>query len=447
MILPGAFEQRMRNRLGNDFDKFRNDLESDPVVSIRLNPAKPFQASYPTAVPWCKSGRYLPVRPVFTLDPLLHAGAYYVQEASSMFLEHALKHVADLSKPMRVLDLCAAPGGKSTHLLSVLSQESLLVSNEVIRSRSSILSENITKWGQANVVVTNNDPAAFQSLPGYFDIIVVDAPCSGEGLFRKDNDAINEWSEDAANLCALRQRRILTDVWPALKEGGLLVYCTCTYNEEENERNLEWFTSVDPSAEFLKLDHVPTGVTEVHHQRAIGYQLFPHRIHGEGFFLSVLKKNSATDIPGQSRKREPLKVAKDLPSEWLTGEFDGQLIADLWVVWPKKFTDDVHVLSEHLNIVSRGTAIGTVAKNKLIPDQALALSVHLNRAATTPIELNHEEALSYLRKNVNIGNHDLLTDGSRGHALVTHQGIGMGWINRIGNRINNLYPPHWRIRM
>ena len=179
-------------------------------------------------------------RPSFTFDPLFHAGTYYVQEASSMFLEQALKQSVDLSQPLRVLDLCAAPGGKSTLLQSLLNKESLLVSNDVIKSRAAILEENIVKWGAANVVVTNNDPAHFARLENYFDAIVIDAPCSGSGLFRRDPEAINEWSENNVQLCSQRQQRIVADVWPALKQNGILIYSTCSYSAEEDEAILDW---------------------------------------------------------------------------------------------------------------------------------------------------------------------------------------------------------------
>ena len=214
--LPKEFEHALRGKLGDSFTHFLNCLEEPSPTSIRLNPNKPFTLEG-ESVGWCKWGRYLEQRPVFTLDPALHAGAYYVQEASSRFLEQAIVQTVAVSKPIRVLDLCAAPGGKSTHLLSLLHPESVLVSNEVIRSRASILAENIQKWGHSNVVVTNNDPEDFSKLPGFFDVIVVDAPCSGEGLFRKDPHAMEEWSPANVELCAKRQRRILEDVWPALK--------------------------------------------------------------------------------------------------------------------------------------------------------------------------------------------------------------------------------------
>src|SRR6185295_2766131 len=224
----------------------------EQVTSIRVNPLKMPVASsewsvgdthdspLTTHVPWSQYGYYLSQRPSFTFDPLFHAGCYYVQEASSMFLEQALKQTVDLSRSLKVLDLAAAPGGKSTHIQSLISKDSLLVSNEVIRSRSNILKDNIIKWGGDNVVVTNNDPKQFGKLENYFDGIVVDAPCSGSGLFRRDEQAIGEWSENNVQLCSQRQQRILADVWPALKKEGVLIYSTCSYSKEEDEEIVGW---------------------------------------------------------------------------------------------------------------------------------------------------------------------------------------------------------------
>src|SRR5882672_6633107 len=214
-FLPPAFAQRMQAQLQQNWKEFLSVHEQPSPTSIRVNPLKSnFKDS--EKIPWTDFGYYLEQRPSFTFDPLFHGGAYYVQEASSMFLEQALKQTLDLSQPLQILDLCAAPGGKSTHLISLLSAQSLLVANETIRSRATVLAENIQKWGASNVVVTNNDPEDFQRLEGFFDVMVVDAPCSGEGLFRKDPNASKEWSEDNVALCALRQQRILSQVWPAL---------------------------------------------------------------------------------------------------------------------------------------------------------------------------------------------------------------------------------------
>jgi 16S rRNA C967 or C1407 C5-methylase (RsmB/RsmF family) len=252
MELPKSFVERMQGQLGQAYTRFEQALQEPAPVSIRLNRRKLPITPLLNPVPWTDSGHYLPERPLFTLDPRLHAGAYYVQEASSMFLEQALRQTVELSQPLQVLDLCGAPGGKSTHIASLLTEDSLLVANEVIRSRASILAENVTKWGSGNVLVTSNDPRDFGRLPAFFDVMVVDAPCSGEGMFRKDVQAIQEWSEENVKLCAQRQQRILLDVWEALKPGGTFIYSTCTWNEAENECNMAWLAEQE-NAQSLSL--------------------------------------------------------------------------------------------------------------------------------------------------------------------------------------------------
>ena len=222
-----------------------------------------------------------------------------------MFVEQAVRQATDLSKSLNVLDLCAAPGGKSTHLLSLLSKDSLLISNEVIRSRASILSENIQKWGHDNVIVTHSDPSNFGRMPGFFDLILLDAPCSGEGLFRKEPEAMREWSLPNVDHCSVRQKRILSDVWPALKPGGILIYSTCTYNEKENIENISWHHSQN-NAESIKLSLEKNwSISTIEKGDCIGYQLFPHRVNGEGFFISVLKKTEGSS-PSKSRLKDTL---------------------------------------------------------------------------------------------------------------------------------------------
>jgi 16S rRNA C967 or C1407 C5-methylase (RsmB/RsmF family)/NOL1/NOP2/fmu family ribosome biogenesis protein len=410
--------------LRGDFESFARALAAEAVVSVRINAFKNSNLKG-QPIPWCASGMYLPERPVFTLDPDFHAGAYYVQEASSMFLEQAIKSSVDLSKPLRVLDLCAAPGGKSTHLLQLINNESLLVSNEVIRARAMILSENIQKWGNANVIVTNNDPKDFTALSGYFDLIVVDAPCSGEGLFRKDEAAIEEWSQENVNLCALRQRRILSDVWPSLKENGVLIYCTCTYNEAENEDNLKWL-SEQKDVELIDLPLFP-GI-----EKTTGYRFMPHKVKGEGFFIAAVRKRSKE----QAIRLRPgnLKSSK-LDPGWLRGDFRYYELNDLLIAVSIEETLP-------LNIITRGVAVASVTKNKLVPEHALALSKDLNTDAFPAIDLEKKEALKYLSKETIAAR-----DTERGFALMRYDGNNLGFVNRLGNRINNLYPLNWRIRM
>jgi len=244
ILLPNSFENRMKKILGPEYHAFSQSLSAEISHSVRINRKKTEEPTGLNPVPYSDSGFYLTQRPVYTLDPLFHAGVYYVQESSSMFLEQFFLHFT--KKKLRVLDLCAAPGGKSTHLSALLPDDSLLVSNEVIHSRARVLSENLKKWGKPNVVVSCNDPGDFSRLPGFFDVIVVDAPCSGEGLFRRDPSAVNEWSESNADHCAGRQKRILAGVWPALANNGMLIYSTCTYNPAENEENISWLSQFAP---------------------------------------------------------------------------------------------------------------------------------------------------------------------------------------------------------
>ena len=284
MELPVDFVLRTRALLGNEYSDFEAALATETPVSIRLNSRKGLTAPvFGKQIPWSNTGYYLPERLTFTFDPLFHAGGYYVQEASSMFLEQAIKTYID--KPIKCLDLCAAPGGKSPHLLDLL-----LVSNEVIRNRSLILAENITKWGNPNVIVSNDDPEKIGQLTHYFDLIVTDVPCSGEGMFRKDEDSREEWSVANVELCASRQRRIIHDIWEALKPGGILIYSTCTYNTAENEKNIRYI------AEELGADSLPLSIpTEWQISGSLEgnlpvYRFFPHKTKGEGFFLAILRK-------------------------------------------------------------------------------------------------------------------------------------------------------------
>jgi 16S rRNA C967 or C1407 C5-methylase (RsmB/RsmF family)/NOL1/NOP2/fmu family ribosome biogenesis protein len=446
VLFPESFKKRMQEKLGAEWAAFEHAHETPSPVSVRVNPAKRFSGENLTgSIPWTEHGFYLQQRPVFTLDPLLHAGCYYVQEASSMFLEQAFKqHVS--GRRLRVLDLCAAPGGKSTHILSLLDEASLLITNEVIRSRVYILSENIQKWGHHNVVVTNNDPADFSQLQGFFDVIVVDAPCSGEGLFRKDPDAMTEWSEENVSVCAQRQRRIVEDVWPALKENGLLIYSTCTYNEKEDEETLRWIDS-KYKAEFLPLDTKEWNIEEVKDGRAVGYRFYPHKEKGEGFFLSVIQKCEAepgmTIKPPKSPFAIPEKRIREEIRMWLQNP-EGKLIQrdELIQLLPADHAETIHFLTQRLRIIYAGTFIATAKHTKLVPEHAFALSTQLNSEPFIKTVLTEREALQYLRRDTL----NIQTE-KKGFSLATYNGIPIGWMNLLAGRINNLYPQEWRIRM
>ncbi len=449
MTFPAAFQSQMQSLLGDEYPLFEKAYETKAPVSLRINTRKFLKAVTHSKVAWASQGYYLDERPVFTLDPIFHGGAYYVQEASSMFLEQAFLQQVDLTDSLNVLDLCAAPGGKSTHILSLLNDQSLLVSNEVIKSRAYILKENIQKWGSSNVVVSHSDPERFSGMKGFFDVIVVDAPCSGEGLFRRDEEAMKEWSPENVQLCVSRQQRILEAVWGCLKPNGILIYSTCTFNTQEDEENLDWLTK-EYESETLSLTLQPEwGITEVRSAAgAVGYKFFPHKAKGEGFFMSVIRKNSGADHGFNTKKsKSPFAyLSKETESEtkdWLKNEgLKKLLFGEQVLAMPKNKVDDIIYLTNHLHIVSCGLEVAELKKKNSIPSPALALSMDLNRDQFPSVDLDYKDALRYLARE----NFDAeLPDGD--WILVCYQTIPLGWLKKINNRFNNYYPVEWRIRM
>lgn len=441
MNLPEAFVTRTKKLLGDEFSELEKALESLPPTSIRINNKIEYKPS-DEHVAWCESGYYLKERPLFTADPLFHAGVYYVQEASSMFLEQAVKQ--HFPSAATVLDLCAAPGGKSTLLSQTLPETSLLVSNEIIRSRAYILAENLIKWGNPNVVVTNNEPRDFEKLPGFFDAMVVDAPCSGEGMFRKDPRAIQEWSEYNVKLCAERQREIMSAVWNSLKTDGILVYSTCTFNREENEDNVKWMCD-ELGAEILSVDlQGNKNIT----QSDFGYRFYPHKIKGEGFFMSVLRKTLIQNRTFKNKKIDKKAIKFVTKSQVSTLSL---IDAEKWVIaiennlikaYDKKRLNDYLHLSEQLKCMHSGLLLGEMKGSDFIPSASIALSKKLDLKSVEVIDVNYNTAISFLRKDA-----ILVPDASRGYILICYKGLGLGWVKNLGNRCNNMYPQEWRIRM
>jgi 16S rRNA C967 or C1407 C5-methylase (RsmB/RsmF family)/NOL1/NOP2/fmu family ribosome biogenesis protein len=423
----------------------RVHASGEQVTSVRINPAKEIKSEIQSSkIPWTNYGYYLAQRPSFTFDPLFHAGTYYVQEASSMFLEQALKQTMDVREPLKVLDLCASPGGKSTHIQSLISADSLLVSNEVIRSRANVLKDNIVKWGCSNVVVTNNDPKDFSRLPNYFDVIVVDAPCSGSGLFRRDAAAMDEWSENNVQLCSQRQQRILADVWPALKENGVLIYSTCSYSTEEDEDIMDWIgEQLDAVTHRLNIVD-DWGILETMSRNgAYGYRCWPYKVKGEGFFLACFRKPQGAETISTKVRKNPAQATKaeqEIIQQWIKGN-DHRFIKHLNTVyaWPYVHFADFSFLLEQLRVIYSGTLVGELMRDKLVPDHALAMS-RLLPVTIGAIELNSAQAILYLQRK------ELALEGAlKGWQLVTFQGQNLGWVNVLSNRINNYYPKELRI--
>lgn len=444
--MPAAFLERIRNQFPGDFESFVQAIDQTPAVSLRTNPAKFNHSTNAEHIPWCHSGLFLDQRPSFTLDPLFHSGAYYVQEASSMFVEQAFQQTERTGSRV-VLDLCAAPGGKSTHLLSLMDQSDLLVANEVIRSRVSVLNENIQKWGHQNVVVCNNDPSDFSNLEGLFDVILIDAPCSGEGLFRRDPSAIEQWSVDNTNLCATRQRRIVSDIWPSLKAGGYLIYSTCTFNPAENEQNLQWLAE-NNEIESIRIpiqDH--WGVEEIQHNGLFGYRFLPHKVKGEGFFLTLIQKKEGSNlfsIPKKNKSRLE-KMPKQFTEirNWLrTSNSEFFTKSDFIVAFPEDKIQLLNVLTDQLRVISYGLTVAQFKKNDLLPEHTFALSIDRNPAVFNTVELNLRDALLFQKKD------EIRIDSTvKGWLLVQYQGVPLGFVKNLGNRANNYFPKEWRIRM
>lgn len=495
MELPVEFKEYAIAALGEEVASELFDAigSGEEITSVRVNPLKEVATSPNTCVgmpeecfpdylpaeveervPWTRLGFYLKERPVFTLDPLFHAGAYYVQEASSMYMELAMTAIEkdfagryggeELSgkgffdHDIAALDLCAAPGGKSTHLVSLLGKDSLLVSNEVIKSRSVVLADNIAKWGCDNVVVTNSDPADFGAFEEFFDLIVVDAPCSGEGLFRKEPEAVVEWSPANVELCAQRQQRILADIWPALKPGGYLVYSTCTYNKFENDGNLEWLKNKITSQ--LCTIASESGVILT---KGGGLQFVPGRVKGEGQFMAVVRKGGEWEPsqmfrggakPSNSRKNKDSK-GKNQPQlekgcTYLPDNYVKILQGDLVKAYRKELHEKIKYIEENLRVVLSGIAVANKKGKDYVPHADFALQgVMASMVATgtlpqgiSAVEVSREDALRFLAKEPLV-----LPGAPMGYVLLVYRGLGLGFVKNLGNRTNNLLPMARRIRM
>lgn len=450
MNLKGEFVRQMERLLPPEEAGLLMDaLGAAPEVSVRLNGRKAAGLSVVGGerVTWCGEGYYLPSRPQFTFDPLLHAGVYYVQDASSMFIGHVLRRLAG-ETPVAYLDLCAAPGGKTTAAIDALPEGSLIVCNEIDRTRAQILRENVVKWGSPNCVVANDGAAAFGKMKGLFDIVAADMPCSGEGMFRKDEEAVRQWSPGLVADCAARQAEIASAVWDALRPGGLFVYSTCTFNREENEKMADYVAD--------RLGAEPVEVTTDTAWRirpGIGtakpcYRFMPHSTRGEGLFVAVLRKSG--DASSKRVEKQTGKHVGNLsvPSSCrgfllsadrfeLSADGEGEITA-----LPLAHIAKIRQIERFAKVICKGVHLASVKGKSVVPAYALALSSELRADAFPSVDADYRQAIAFLR-----GEAVSLPQGAPlGHTLVRYKGYPLGFVKNLGSRANNCYPKEWRIR-
>ncbi len=429
-VLRTDFVEHLKKNPYIDFERLMDAHAQEPVISVRQNKHKA-KKNWPKSapVPWCSEGAYLPARPYFAHDPCWHAGVYYVQEASSMYLEQAFNNLTIAKSDLRVLDLCAAPGGKTTLLLDCITPDSLLVSNEVVKNRLNILQENATKWGRSNHILASAEAKQWGKLKNAFDVIVVDAPCSGSGLFRKDAAAIDEWSEAQVAVCADRQEQILKEVWSALKPGGYLIYSTCSYSLEENEGMLARLQA-DESMEFIVTEHPK--------------RFSPDQIAGEGFFILTIQKAGEW----QSFAKMDYKAKLQLPKELQHFVKDAVLEShtpfehkENWYLFPARHYLFLQDLKTLVYIAQAGVEIGYADKKGAHPSAALAWNDALAEGLPA-IQVDESQALKYLKREEGWWPESL----EKGYYLVCYENWRLGWVKAVQGRLINAYPMEWRLR-
>lgn len=443
------FTEGLPNSLLSESQSLCEALEQVAPRSLRINRAKSKDFPALPKVLWHPQGFYL-THPMQTTsgDPLWHAGAYYMQEAGSMVLHAACTQLFAENRDLTVLDLCAAPGGKSTLLLDFLGEEGVLVSNEIIRSRVNVLKENLNRWGASNSIITSIDASVMGQAEELFDFIVVDAPCSGEGMFRKDQESRKEWSKEHVQLCHLRQVRILEDIWPALKPGGFLFYSTCTFNQTENEASL--LRLIEAQGAVPKAISLPQEwqIQEEETSGLMVYRLMPHRLASEGFTFSVLQKPTELDFEDEafSGKGKIQKVdTKQLmalnnlgfPEYWEYYVFPNLIRGGRSRVW-----ETVKLLQKKMSVIQAGTGIGVLGK-EFIPDEELALCPEALQNLSFPIvEVDLDTALTLLEKNMPSAYVDLAND----RYIVSYKEVPFCFVKKTGTKWNSTWPMEWRLR-
>jgi NOL1/NOP2/sun family putative RNA methylase len=429
MNLPLEFVRQMERELGGDAPAFFASYEEESWAGLRANAGKGYAPGEGMErVPWCPDGYYVPrgLRP--GKDPLHAAGAYYLQEPSAMAPAQALA----VRPGMRVLDLCAAPGGKSTQLAQAMGGEGVLVANEIHPARARILLENVERMGVTNAVVLNETPARVAAHFGaWFDAVLVDAPCSGEGMFRRDEKAAEEWSADAPQRCHERQMEILDCAARCLRGGGTLVYSTCTYNRTENERTVEAFLERHPDFaldEGLKMEGIPCKGGMAH--------LYPHQLRGEGHFLARMRRGAGGE---SERSRLPLEGAEQRYLQFARENLVSYAPAGFWTQgeWlyaPPEGTPDVR----GLKVLRAGVQVGRLLPGRMEPAHALALALRPEQAIRREA-VGREDALRFLAG-------EALEGEMKGWGLVTYRGFALGWGKGSDGQIKNHIPKGLRVK-
>ena len=447
--LPRDFVENLETELGPEESAALMDALSNPsTVSVRCHPLKNAGRYMDcTQIPWSRNGRRLPSRPVFTLDPYFHAGSYYPQDASSQFMDY----LSDLFiKPGdKVLDMCAAPGGKATIYSEHVGRAGLVVANEYVRSRAMVLADNVCRWGMGNTVVTSCDSSLFGALSGFFDIVAVDAPCSGEGMFRKEADAVANWNLDYVRECAARQKEILSRSFKALREGGLLIYSTCTFNRQENEQVLQHFereyaSELEPVSIELPLEW---GILSFACGSFTVFRMFPHHVEGEGLFVAVARRKSAPAKRSLCHRRKVTqsvtKTEREILSQWLSNEKNSIFlkIAESFYALDEECVNDIENVISVCPSLYAGVRMGEIFKNALKPSWALSQYCERRPDVTQEIQLDTQLALEYLRR------HDVaLENAAQGICLLKYGDVALGYAKKIGKRTNNMYPNSLRIQ-
>lgn len=445
------FIVEMRELLGYDeAQQLLDALNTDAVVSVRNNAMKKCEmAEWLTnakKVEWSRTGIYLEERPQFTFNPHLHSGCFYVQDASSMIYEEIIARLtAETPHPLKYLDMCAAPGGKTTAAISALPPKSLVVANEFVAGRANILKENLQKWGSPDVIVTNSSADKLGGLSGLFDIVAVDAPCSGEGMMRKDDEAVRQWSPELIARCATLQWEIVSNVWNALRENGYLIYSTCTFNRTENELMVKQICQ-ELGGETIDM-HFPDewGIIPGKDTSHTCYRFMPHKTKGEGLFVAIIRKTSEQDtLRIKQRKSEPSTI-KTSAIEWLNDSKEyvcvqaGEKICAIRTEYLPMLTA---INSVKAKIIQTGIELAIEKHKDLLPQHALSQSWARRESAFPTAELDYSTAIAFLsRENI-----VLPAECPRGYVIVTYKGSALGFVKNLGNRSNNLYPQEWRIR-